>query len=167
MPEAKKRLREFRAHFIDASLTGTGSPNFVRIGKDNDDINRTINYTTNTLKNVWGETQTSTTRENDEMDVAPFYIRKDEPLGQLLEKIDFEHLELDDLKRDYIEAVFDEDTIDTGITTKAFKQIADVVPVSAGGPSSDADNVPFRLAFSYKKIQGTFDMNTKTFTPAV
>jgi len=158
----QKLKREYRAHYIDASATGTGTLNFVRIGKDNDDLTRTINYETESFKNVIGETEVTSTRSEDSMDVDPYYIRKDEPLGELLIRIDIEGLELDDLKRSYVEVIMQENG-----TSEAFMQVADITPTSAGGASSDGVTVPFTLTLGGTKTKGSWDTSTKTFTPGV
>jgi len=163
MAETGKKIeRKYRAHYIDASLTGTGTKNYVRIGKDNDDLSRTISYETNSTRNVLGETEVTSTRNEDNMDVDPYYIRRDEPLGELLVEIDVGELELDDLKRSYVEVIMMEDG-----TSEAFEQMADITPTSAGGPATDGVTIPFTLTMSGSKTRGSWNTSTKTFTPGV
>ena len=95
------------------------------------------------------------------MTVDPFYCRKGDPAAALMYLIDEEELELDAIKRDYFEAVVDED----GNTVYAFKQTVDVKPQSFGGPAEDGDSIPFELTFSGNKTPMNFDLATELFTP--
>lgn len=170
MADYLKRERKLRRHYVDASptpnLSITAEMDLVRIGRDNDTLSRTIVYNTEETQNVWGETETATTRGGDTMDVNPYYIRKGEPLGELLEAIDWGNKQLDDIKRWYVEAIFDEAT--PGVTSvPAMAQLADIRPTEAGGAAANADMVAFTLAMSGEKIKGMLSLADLKFTPEV
>ena len=159
-----KEVRETRLHFLGTKVftiaTTVASDVIQQIGHDNTDMSRASAWNTTSEKVVTGVTTASSTRAEETLGVDPWYCRKDDLVGIMLQDFDQNELELDNIKHWYYEAKVDSD----GNTIYAFKKLADVKPTSFGGAADNADSIPFELSLSGKKIELDFDFATMTFT---
>jgi len=156
-----KQERWQRRMYLDARIDPSmGTPLFYLIGEDNDDLTRAISWNTNTVKNVIGHTATTSTKSEETISADPFYAREGDDMALLLQHFDQVGAELDSIKRGYYEAKIDNE----GETIYAFRQMADIKLQSVGGPSEDADNLPFEISLSGAKVEMDYDFATEKFT---
>ena len=70
-----KLLRSHLKHFIDASFGGE-TPNWFKVGRDNSELTMDLSPSTETVKNVWDETDIVDNGYEPNMSVDPYYARK-------------------------------------------------------------------------------------------
>jgi len=159
---APKQKREQRRFYVDARIdpNDNTSPIFYLIGEDNEDLTRERSWNSEQKKNVLGVTTTTSTLEGESISVEPFYARQGDAMAVLLQHFDKHDSELDSIKRNYYEAKIDNE----GKTIYAFRKTADIMLNSVGGPSEDADNLPFEISLSGAKVEQEFDLATEAFS---
>ena len=159
----EKHKREYRMSFLGTKhieeAPFTVFDVLERIGEDNTDLSRNQAWNVSSCKVVTGKVTATSSRGGASMSVDPFYCRKDSEIALLLQDIDKNEKDLDDIKHWYYEAKIDE----LGKTIYAFKQYADVKPISFGGPAINADAIPFELSLGGKKTELNFDFVTNQF----
>lgn len=148
-------------HLIAMNVGTAEAPEIELIGKDNDDLSRTLNNEVESKRNVLGETETEVTQGNHVTTVDPFILRRDSKISAKLEAIYDNDLELDDVVEEFYD-ISKYDEVSTG-KYKAFKQKGAIDLKSWGGQKSLG--APFDINWVGKKVHGTFDPSTKTFTP--
>lgn len=152
--------RQFLAHFIDASFGGA-TVNYVRLGDDLEEYNIELNPDIEQFKNILGESKIRHQGYEPSGDVDPYYATIGDPLFDHLYSIVDDRLTGDGLMTTVVDVLLDED----GTVTKATRENVKVVPGSLGGDTSGVQ-IPFTVYYNGGRTKGTFDMTTKTFTPA-
>lgn len=147
-------------HFIAMNVGTSEAPEIELIGKDNDELSRTLNNEVEAKKNVLGETTVEVTQAPQVTTVDPYLIRKDSKLSQQLVDIYDNDLELDDVVKTFYDISAFEEV--TSGKYKAFKQDGAIDLKSWGG--SKSLTAPFDINWVGPKVHGTFDPKTKTFT---
>ena len=159
-----KQERYQRRFYVDARVdptdAATPDPIFYLLGEDNDDLTRDISWSNEQTRNVLGVTRSTSTVDGETVSAEPFYAREGDDMALLLQHFDMTKAELDSIKRTYYEAKID----NNGDTIYAFRQVADIMLQSVGGPADNADNLPFEIALSGPKVEMEYDMATETFT---
>ena len=160
---ASKQDRELRVMYIKPYIDAADAETtpWYRLGFDNDDLTRTIGWDTESVQNVWGITVTSNTRGDETISLDPLYMREGDPMSLLVQHLDVAKADLDDIKRPYAEAKLDRE----GNVIFAFIQTVDVMVQSAGGTSSNADNLPVEIVLSGARQTADYDIATEEFTP--
>ena len=141
---------------------GTTNEEYEAIGKDNDELSRTLNNEVDSKNNVLGETVTEVTKGPQTTTVDPFKFRRDSKVASKLYDIYKNDKELDEVVEEFVE-VFTEDVVSEG-EYGAFKQKGAIDLKSWGGDTKGID-APFDINWCDVKVHGTFNPTTKKFTP--
>ena len=154
--------RKYLAHFINAAAAGAEA-SYERLGKDLEEYSPEMSAQVDTKKNILGETSILISSYEKTGSVEPFYAEKGSPLFERLQNIIDNQLVLDDLKADVVEVkLWDaaEGNVYPAIKEEAF------IEVSSYGGDTTGYQIPFTLHFTGVRTKGTFNVTTKTFTPA-
>ena len=151
--------RKYLAHFLDASF-GSGTTNYVRLGKDLEEYNEELNPDVEVNKNILGEQSVQHNGYEVQSDVDPYYAYDGDPLFTALASVANERKTGDDCKTTKVDVLLAED----GTVTWAYREDVYVVPNSMGGDTSGVQ-IPFTVYNDGSRVAGSFNMDTKTFTP--
>lgn len=155
--------RKYLAHFINAAAVGAEAASYERLGKDLEEFSPELAAQVDTKKNILGETSVLISSYEKTGSVEPFYAEKESALFVRLQDIIDNQLLLDDLKTDVVEVkLWDESE---GGVYPAIKEEAYIEVTSYGGDTTGYQ-IPFTLHFTGVRTKGTFEVATKTFTPA-
>lgn len=156
--------RKYLAHFIDASMNGT-TKNYVRLGKDLEELNQELNPDVEQKKNILGENSVQHNGYEVSSEIEPLYYTTDTgtdntALSTVLRDIAMNRKTGSACKTTMVDVWLNEDgTVDT-----AFRENVTIVPTSVGGDTSGIQ-IPFTVYYEGGRVEGTWDMSTKTFTP--
>lgn len=151
--------RKYLAHYVDASFGGQ-TPNYVRLGKDLEEYNEELNPDVEVNKNILGEQSVQHNGYEVQSDVDPFYAYEDDPLFEQLAAVANERKTGDACKTTKVDALFDEE----GTCVWAYKEDCYLIPNSLGGDTSGVQ-IPFTVYNDGNRVKGTFNSQTKAFTP--
>lgn len=157
-----KAKREQYALFVNVGTKE--KPEWEIIGKDNEEMSRTLNNEVNSTKNVLGQSNTQVTKGIQTTTVDPFKQDSDYKLSDILHDIYFNESELSDVEREFLEVSMYKTTEDGKY--EAFKQVGAIDLKSHGGDTTGVSD-PFDINWIGKREYGTFDLTTKTFTKTV
>lgn len=160
MPENIKR--EFLAHFVDAALPGTTSPEYSWLGDDLDAYSVEMSAQVDKKKNIKGVTRVRVSSYEKSGSVEPYYANKGDPLFARLQGIIDDELTLDDCDTTVVEVKLWEDA--TNDVFPATREKATIEIGSYGGDTTGYQ-IPFNLHYHGGKEKGTFNIKTQTFTP--
>lgn len=137
---------------------------FEAIGKDNDELTRSLNNEVESKTNVLGETTVDVTLGAQVTSVDPCYYRTDGLLAKKLKRIYEDDLELDEVVEEFMEIDMTEES--TSNEYPCFRQKAAIDLKSWGGDTKGI-STPYELNWVGAKTKGTFNPTTKTFTATV
>lgn len=157
-----KIARKYMAHLLDASFGGT-TPEWYRLGEDLEDFSVDMNPDTEVKKNILGDTTFNHNGYEPSADSDPFYARVGDPLFEKLQNIVDTQANDDTCKTAALEVHLWDGNETSGFV--AYKQECYVVPTSYGGNTSGYQ-IPFSVNYVGKKVKGTYNPSTKTFTAA-
>ena len=155
----EKLERKFLAHYIDTSF-GDGTANYIRLGKELEEYNEELNPDVEVTKNILGEQNVNHNGYEVQSEVEPYYAREGDPLFTQLCKIANERLTGDDCKTTKLDVLVDK----TGAVVWAYREECYVVPTQIGGDTSGVQ-IPFTVYNCGNRTAGTFNTQTKEFTP--
>ena len=153
--------RKYLAHFINTAQGGEAA--YERLGKDLEEFSPELAAQVDTKKNILGETSILISGYEKTASVEPFYAEEGSALFTRLQDIIDNGLLLDQLKTDVVEVKLWEPAEDGGYP--AIREEA-YIEVSSYGGDTTGYQIPFTLHFTGKKVSGTFQVATKTFTQA-
>lgn len=166
----EKIERKYLIHMLDTNPLGdpskavTESTNYVRLGQDLEEYNENLNPDITTSKNILGENTVTHGGYVVSSDVDPFYVYIDgespEVLGEKLMDIANNRRTGKGCRTTKLDILTD----DTGDVLWAYREDVLVVPNSVGGDTSGI-KIPFTLHNCGNRTKGTYDPETKTFTP--
>lgn len=157
-----KTERKLMAHLINGT-PNTESPTWERIGADLEELNIEMNAEVETTANILGETSVKLAGYQPQASIEPYYADPDTALSKLVQGIVDGRKMLDEAKTDVLEVHLWEGGSSTGFT--AYKESAIIEIVSYGGDTTGYQ-IPFNLHYLGDRVKGTYNMTTKTFTPA-
>lgn len=150
--------RKYLAHFIDASFGGE-TPNYVRLGKDLEELNEELNPDVEVQKNILGEQNVIHNGYEVQSEVDPFYAYTGDPLFEHLAEIANERKTGDDCVTTKVDVLLSAD----GAVVWAYRENVWVIPNNVGGDTSGVQ-IPFTVYNAGERVKGNFDLTTKTFT---
>lgn len=153
--------RKYLAHYINTAVSGEAA--YERLGKDLEEFSPELSAQVDTKKNILGETSILISSYEKTASVEPYYAETGDRLFDRLQAIIDDGLVLDQLKTDVVEVKLWENPQDT--VYQAIREDA-YIEVSSYGGDTSGYQIPFTLHFTGNKVKGTFDVATKTFTPA-
>lgn len=156
----EKVERKYLAHFIDASF-GNEAVNYVRLGKDLEEYNEELNPDVEVTSNILGEQNVKHNGYAVQSEVDPYFAYVGDPLYEQLENIANERLTGDACKTTKVDVMLSSD----GTVRWAYREDVVIVPKSTGGAKAGV-SIPFTVYNAGNRMKGTFDVATKTFTPA-
>lgn len=160
-----KIKRKFMAHFIDSALPTEVVPAYVRLGKDLEEFSVEMNANVDTKNNILGETSVNLDSYQPQASTDPYYAEVGDPLFERLQRIVDERQTLDDLHSSVVEVhLWEEDSLKKG-SYVAYKEEV-VIEVSSYGGDTTGYQIPFNIHHTGNRIEGTFDLGTKTFAAA-
>lgn len=152
-----------REQYIVFGVFGTGDNEVVEaIGKDNEDLSRTMNNEVTNFTNVLGKTSVEVTKGAQTTTVDPFKQEGDSEMAKFLQKIYFENLDGSDVEMEFIEASMNMSAEEDG-EYPAFKQTGAINLQSHGGDTTGISD-PFDINWKGDRTYGTFNPTTKKFT---
>ncbi len=158
MSEGKKKERKYLAHFIDASFGGA-TKKYERLGKDLEEYQIEMNPDSETIKNILGENSTNVKGYDVSSSVDTYYAREGSALFEKLDEIVNKRATGSDLETTVVDVLLKAD----GTVENAFREDAIIIPQSLGGDNSGIQ-IPFEVHYNGNRTEGTFDIETKTFT---
>ena len=153
--------RKYMAHYLNAAFSDSDSE-YCRLGADLEEYSPELSANVEKKTNILGQTSVVIDSYQKQGEVSPYYAEKDDPLFEKLQAIIDGDLVLDQLKTDMVEVKLWGDESDS---YPAVKEEVYVEIVSYGGDTTGYQ-IPFNVHYTGVKTAGTFDVNTKTFTPA-
>lgn len=153
--------RKYLAHFINTAQAQTAV--YERLGKDLEEFSPELSAQVDTKKNILGESSIVISGYEKTGSIEPFYAEEGSGLFQRLQEIIDGNLVLDALATDVVEVKLWE-TVSEG-SYPAVREKAYIEVTSYGGDTTGYQ-IPFTLHYTGQKEQGTFNITSKTFTPA-
>lgn len=164
-----KAERKYLAHYLDAAFDITyKATNYVRIGKDLEDFSVELNPDIETRKNIIGENSVVHNGYESTADADPVYYEYDDALTEKIMEIAMLRKTGDACRTTYVEVLLKPGADDAAAPTviRAVREDVLLIPTSYGGDTSGVQ-VPFSVNFTGNRVEGTFDIATKTFTANV
>lgn len=161
-----KAERKYLAHYLDAAFDITyTATNYVRIGKDLEDFSVELNPDIETRKNIIGENSVVHNGYESTADADPVYYEYDDALTEKIMEIAMLRKTGDACRTTYVEVLLQPGADDATAPTviRAVREDVLLIPTSYGGDTSGVQ-VPFSVNFTGNRVEGTFDITTKTFT---
>ena len=160
-----KAERKYLAHYIDSSFGGTVA--YVRLGKDLEELNIELNPDVEIRKNIIGEQSVTHNGYEVSSDVEPYYYEYDDALSEKVYDIAMKRLTGDACKTTVVDVLIKPGVTDEAAPTvlSAYREDVIVVPNSVGGDTSGVQ-IPFTIHRDGNRTAGTFNLDTKAFTPA-
>lgn len=156
-------MKAKREQYIVFINVGTKeSPEWEKIGKDNDNMARTLNNEVNSTKNVLGVSSTEITKGNAITTVDPYKQDSNYKLSKILHDIYFNGSELSELEHEFLEVSLYEEPTEAR-EYSAFKQTGAIDLKSHGGDTTGVSD-PFDINWVGERVYGTFNPATAKFT---
>lgn len=155
--------RKYLAHYINTAAPGEEAV-YERLGKDLEEFSPELAAQVDTKRNILGETNITISGYDKTASVEPYYAEKGAGLFDRLQKIIDDQQVLDDLQSDVIEVKLWEQ----GEKADEFPATKEpcYIEVSSYGGDTTGYQIPFAVHYTGVKVKGTFNVTTKTFTPA-
>ena len=148
--------RKYLAHFIRCD---DGS--FVRLGKDLEEYSPELSAQVEKSKNILGQTAVRIIGYEKSAAVEPYFAEKGDPLFEKLQAIIDGDLVLEALKTDVVEVKLWEQA-----ENGAFPAVCEeaYIEITSYGGDTGGYQIPFTVHYTGKKVHGSFDPATATFT---
>ncbi len=154
--------RKYLAHFINAAPLGADSAEYERLGKDLEEFSPELSAQVETKKNILGQTAVTVSGYEKTASVEPYYAESGTALFARLQDIIDENRVLEEVKTDVVEVKLWEQSEDGGYP--AVQEQA-YIAVSSYGGDTNGYRIVFTLHFTGEKVKGSFNPETRTFTP--
>ena len=150
--------RKYLAHFINVATDG--QPVYERLGQDLESFAPEMSAQVETKRNILGESAVVISGYEKTGAVEPYYADSESGLFERLQSIIDEDLVLEKLKTDVVEVKLwkEQEGKFEAIREEAY------IAVSSYGGDTTGYQIPFTLHYTGKKVKGTFDVATRTFT---
>ena len=156
-----KLSRSHLKHFVDASFGGE-TPNWYKLGRDNSELSMELSPSTETVKNVFDESEVIDNGYEPSMSVDPYYARKGDSIYPKIKDIAFNRLTGDACMTKMLEVIIDKATA----PYDAWLEDCMIKPQSYGGEQGGI-TIPFTVTPYGNRIKGTVTITDKkpVFTP--
>lgn len=151
--------RKYLAHFIDASFNGSAT-NYVRLGKDLEEYAEELNPDVEVNQNILGEQNVIHNGYEVQSEVDPYYAEEGDPLWDKLQSIANNRSTGTACMTTRVDLLMTA----SGTVSWAYREDVYIVPNSLGGDTSGVQ-IPFTVYNTGNRVPGTFNLNTKKFTP--
>ena len=152
--------RKYMAHFLNAAKPGEEAV-YERLGQDLEEFAPELSAQVETKKNILGQSSVVISGYEKTAAVEPFYAQEGSAVFSRLQEIIDGDLVLDELKADVVDVkLWDEN--ENG-EYPAIKETVYLEVTSYGGDTTGYQ-IPFTIHYTGEKVNGTFNISTKTFT---
>ena len=151
--------RKYLAHYLDANF-GVGSTNYVRLGKDLESYQEELNPQVEVRRNILGEQNVIHNGYQVQSSAEPFYADQSDDLFAPIAAIANERKTGEGCKTTRVEVLINA----SGTTVWAYREDCWVVPNSVGGDTSGVQ-IPFTVYNAGNRVSGTWNAETRAFTP--
>ena len=146
--------RKYLAHFVEVG------EQYVRLGKELEEYSPELSAQVEKTHNILGHTAVRITGYEKSGSVEPYFAESGDPLFEKLQAIIDGDLVLEDCKAAMVEVkLWDGD----GTAYPAIREEC-YLEVTAYGGDTKGYQIPFTVHYTGVKEQGTFDIQSKTFT---
>ena len=152
--------RKYLAHYIDENF-GTGTASYTRLGKDLEEYSIEMNPDSETKKNILGETSTVVKGYEPSGNVETYYAYEGDALFTKLAAIVNNRSTGSELETTVVDVL----VTASGTVTWAYREDVIVIPQSIGGDTGGVQ-IPVEVHYNGNRTAGTFNLETKAFTPA-
>ena len=162
-----KAERKYLAHYLDGNFDLTyGDTNYVRIGKDLEEFVVELSPNIETKANILGENSVLHTGYETTASADPVYYEYDDTLTEKIMEIAMLRKYADSCKTSYVEVLLKPGTTSSDAPTvvRAVREDVLLIPTSYGGDTSGVQ-VPFTINFNGNRVEGEWDIESRTFTP--
>lgn len=159
--------RKYLAHFIDGAFDMSyAETEYVRLGKDLEEYLVEMNPDVEIAKNILGENAVKINGYETSTTVEPYYYDYDDSLSEKIMEIAMNRLSGEECKTSVVDVLLKPgETLNAPpVVVWAYREDCYVVPESVGGDTSGVQ-MPFTIYRSGNITLGTFDLNTKKFSP--
>lgn len=151
--------RKYLAHFIDASFNGA-TTNYIRLGKDLEEYQEELNPDVEVKVNILGDQSVLHNGYEVQSEVDPYYAEEGDPLWEKLAAIVNNRSTGTACMTTRVDLLLNA----SGTVEWAYREDVYIVPNSLGGDTSGVQ-IPFTVYNTGNRVSGTFNLNTKKFTP--
>ena len=161
-----KIARKYLAHYLDAAFDTTyEATDYALLGKDLEEFTVELNPDVETKKNILGENAVQHNGYDASSSADPIYYDYDDKLSTKLMDIAMLRKDGEACKTSYVEVLLKPGADGAAPdVVRAVREDVYVVPTSYGGDTSGVQ-VPIEIKFAGNRVAGTFDLDTKKFTP--
>ena len=152
--------RKYLAHYIDANMN-SGTTNYTRLGQDLEAYAEELNPQVEVRRNILGEQNVIHNGYQVQSTAEPWYADQSDPMFVPLCNIANYRLTGDACMTTRVEVLVDE----SGTQIWAYREDCWVVPNTVGGDTSGVQ-IPFSVYNAGNRVAGTFNTQTKQFTPS-
>lgn len=161
-----KAERKYLAHYLDGNFdTSYQSTDYVRIGKDLEELSTELSPNIESKANILGESSVVHQGYEATASVTPVYYDYDDSLTDKIMEIAMLRKAGDSCKTSYVEVLLKpgESENDPPTVIRAVREDVLLIPTSYGGDTSGVQ-IPFSINFNGNRTAGTWDIATKKFT---
>ena len=161
-----KAERKFLAHYIDAAFDPTyAASEYVRLGKDLEEFMVELNPDVETAKNILGENSVKHNGYDASSEADPVYYEYDDALTEKMMEIAMLRKSGEACRTSYVEVLLKPgENGEKPNVIRAVREDVFVIPNSYGGDTSGVQ-IPFSINYAGNRTEGSFDLDTKKFTP--
>ncbi len=154
--------RKYMAHYLNAAF-GEETASYCRLGADLEEYAPELSANVEKKANILGQTSIVIDSYQKQGEVAPYYAEADDPLFEKLQEIIDGDLVLDDLKTDIVEVKLWGEA-----SAGAYPAVKEecYVEIVSYGCYTTGYQIPFNIHYTGVKTAGTFNIESKTFTPS-
>lgn len=163
-----KTPRKCLAHYVDAAFDMTyEATDYQLLGADLEEFNVELNPQVESKQNILGENSVTHSGYEVSSSVETFYHDAKKALEDKIIELAMERAVGDACKTSYVEVLYQEgETADTPPTViRAYREDVLAIPTSYGGDTTGVQS-PFDIHYCGNRTKGTFDRETRKFTPA-
>lgn len=162
-----KAERKYLAHYLDGNFDLTyADTNYIRIGKDLEEFSIELAPNIETKANILGENSVLHTGYETTASADPVYYEYGDELTEKIMEIAMLRKAGDSCKTSYVEVLLKPGETSTQAPTvvRAVREDVLLIPSSYGGDTAGVQ-VPFTVNFNGNRVEGTWDITSRTFTP--
>jgi hypothetical protein len=162
-----KAERKYLAHYLDGNFDlSYQDTDYIRIGKDLEEFSVELSPNIETKANILGENSVLHTGYETSATADPVYYEYDDILTEKIMEIAMLRKSGDACKTSYVEVLLKpgESSSDPPTVIRAVREDVLLIPSSYGGDTAGIQ-IPFTVNFNGNRTEGTWDINSRTFTP--
>lgn len=161
--------RKYLAHYLDSAFDMTyAAPVYARLGKDLEEYSEELNPEVETSRNILGEQSVRHSGYEVSADVDPFYFENyDDALSNKIMELAMTRAAGDKCKTTMVDVLLKPGATadDEPAVVWAYREDV-VIAVNSVGGDTTGIQTPFTVHKAGNRVNGTWDLSTKKFTPS-